>query len=583
MRRSGQHPLFLTREETRALTRLLPMLRIDSSRLILSLLLGCLALGSAISLGATSAWLIARASEHPPVLHLSVAATAVRMFGVSRAVMRYLQRLASHRVALHGMDCLRRGIYDHLSEAPAEHISRLTRGDILARAGADVDDVGDLIVKAVLPALTTLIVGVGTVTGIALVSPQAALILALCLLTSALISPLISMRSARVSQTLSSKARADLSSHVLTLLEDASALQVNGRLTDVRAALSNSEDTLVDASARAARVQALAQGTDRLAMGVSVLAALVIAGPEVAHAHLAAVMLAVVVLTPLSAFEGTSEMGTAAVQLVRSARAAVRIDHLLGPNYTESSLPQSPPCEKASPVELKARALTVGWPNGPHLIEGIDLDLTCGRRIAIVGPSGIGKTTLLMTLAGMIPPASGTVTDCGTHVTITAEDAHLFATTVLENLRVARADLTRQQAKELLTHVGLSSWLSTLPDGLDTLLGSGGTTVSGGERRRLLIARALASPAPLLLLDEAAEHLDPSTADALVSTLLGADPQRGILLVTHRLSALENADEIIVIGKNSSDEKAHVVARGSHTHILAGSATFRQALAKEAL
>ena len=143
--------LFLTRSEATALRRSISMLQVSRSGFALSLLLGVGALGSAIALGGTAAWLIARASQQPPVMYLTVAATAVRLFGISRALARYLSRLASHKVALAGMDSLRGNLYDRLCEAPSATLTSLRRGDLMTRAGADVDEVGNVVVKTLLP------------------------------------------------------------------------------------------------------------------------------------------------------------------------------------------------------------------------------------------------------------------------------------------------------------------------------------------------------------------------------------------------------------------------------------------------
>ena len=144
--------LYLTRSESAALRRCISMLQVSRSGFALSLLLGVTALGAAIALGGTAAWLIARASQQPPVLYLTVAATSVRLFGVSRALARYLSRLASHKVALTGMDNLRNNLYDELATAPGTKLSTLRRGDLMTRAGADVDEVGNVVVKTLLPA-----------------------------------------------------------------------------------------------------------------------------------------------------------------------------------------------------------------------------------------------------------------------------------------------------------------------------------------------------------------------------------------------------------------------------------------------
>ncbi|HEY0119459.1 MAG TPA: ATP-binding cassette domain-containing protein, partial [Cellulomonas sp.] len=241
---------------------------------------------------------------------------------------------------------------------------------------------------------------------------------------------------------------------------------------------------------------------------------------------------------------------------------------------------------------IVARGLACGWPCLRPVLTGVDLDIAPGQAVAVVGPSGAGKTTLLLTLAGLLPPAAGTLRIGGddpavlspperaSRVVVTTEDAHVFGTTVLENLRVARGDVTPDEASSALAAVGLDGWLAALPDGLDTLLGPDARTVSGGERRRLLLARALLARARLLLVDEPAEHLDPATADALVTALL-AGPRaaggaaRGIVLVTHRLTPLAAADEVLWV------QDGRVTARGTHAELSARLLDYGEAVRRE--
>ena len=544
----------LTPQERSSLRWAISLLRVDKWRFVSALLLASLGIGSSIALGATSAWLIARASQMPPVLVLSVAATSVRLFGVSRALLRYIQRLVSHRVALEGMDHLRLHLYDQIAQADLSHVTSLRRGDLLARIGSDVDEVGDFIVKSALPAGVAAIVGCGTVGALALLSPGAAVILALCLIESS--------------------------------------------------------------RKGAARASAWAQFIDRAAMGCAVVGALLVGIPNVNAQILSAVALAVIALTPLSSFEASSQMNSAVAQLVRSAQAAARIDELIGPRAllsaknagqetagstqgahaaSEKHKEAITPEMVSSPL-LRAENLSIAWPSGPELVEGLDLKVERGRSIAIVGPSGIGKTTLLYTLAGLIPPREGSLTlndvslmdipheESSSVLQVTAEDAHIFATSIFENLRVANPDLDKQQALDLLSAVGLEQWCASLPEGIDTLIGAGATGVSGGERRRLLVARALASPAPIILIDEASEHLDPQSADALMRTLAQRTRQRGLLIVTHRLSALQLADEIILMGYPDGDPRkrpAQIIARGTFEQLVQNNEHFRWALSQE--
>lgn len=580
--------LFLTRSESAALRRCISMLEVSRSGFALSLLLGVTALSAAIALGGTAAWLIARASQQPPVLYLTVAATSVRLFGVSRALARYLSRLASHKVALTGMDNLRNNLYDELAGAPGTKLSTLRRGDLMTRAGADVDEVGNVVVKTLLPALVAAIVGVGTVGVITIISPAAGIILAISLIVSGVIAPALIARSVRLAESQGADARTDIAATSLAILEGATELSMAGTLERARRSLSESEAALSAALARSARLSAFARGLDVCAMGVAVIGALLIGIPQTTSEVLAQVLLAVIVLVPLSAFEGVAELTPAAAQLVRSAQAATRICSLL-----DEEAPAQPHDIPEGPTVIEARDLAIGWPGGPTLATGISLMLRPGSSLAIVGPSGIGKTTLLATLTGIIPPKSGSALINGvpawgadrdqltSRVTMTAEDAHVFATTIYENLRVARASLTRDEASELLSRAGLAQWVQSLPDGLDTVIGSGGTTVSGGERRRLLMARALAAPAPIMAVDEASEHLDAATADRLMETLLTRSAERATLVVTHRLSALDQADHVIVLAAPEPGQCATIAARGTHDEVLQALPTYRWALNQE--
>lgn len=580
--------LFLTRSESAALRRCISMLQVSRSGFALSLLLGVAALGAAIALGGTAAWLIARASQQPPVLYLTVAATSVRLFGVSRALARYLSRLASHKVALTGMDNLRNNLYDELAAAPGTKLSTLRRGDLMTRAGADVDEVGNVVVKTLLPALVAAIVGVGTVGVITVISPAAGIILALCLVVSGIIAPALIARSVRLAESQGADARTDIAATSLAILEGATELSMAGTLGRARHSLDGAEGELSAALARSSRLSAFARGLDVCAMGVAVIGALLIGIPQTTSGALAQVLLAVIVLVPLSSFEGVAELTPAAAQLVRSAQAATRICSLL-----DEEAPAQPHDIPEGPTVIEARDLAIGWPGGPTLATGISLTLRPGSSLAIVGPSGIGKTTLLATLTGIIPPKSGSALINGvpawgadrdqltSRITMTAEDAHVFATTIYENLRVARASLTRDEASELLSRAGLAQWVQSLPEGLDTVIGSGGTTVSGGERRRLLMARALAAPAPIMALDEASEHLDAVTADRLMETLLTRSPDRATLVVTHRLSALDQADHVIVLAALEPGQCATIAARGTHDEVLQALPTYRWALDQE--
>ena len=584
------------------LRRVLPLLEVSPARALAAVGLGSLALGSALALAAVSAWLIARASQMPPVLSLSVATVGVRAFGIGRGLFRYLERLASHEVALRGVASLRTNLYRVLAAGRLDAVAGLRRGDLLARTGQDADTVGDVVVRALVPAGVAVVLSLGAVITVDAFLPSAALVLTLCLLVAGVVSPWLTARATRASEAATVDARARVTDAALTLLEDSALLQVTGALDAERARLRAADREMSAARDRTAAPLAVAAAIADIAVGVALLGALVLGIPAVGAGTLAPVELAVVALVPLAAFEATSLLPAAAVQLHRSRAAAGRIAALLDacdPDGSVSARVLATPPTADAPAHatvpdaprVAAASVACAWPGRAPVVEGLDLDVTPGRVVALVGPSGIGKTTALLTLGGLLKPAAGTVTSPAGSSVVTAEDAHIFATSVLENLRVARGTVTEAEASETLRLLGLGAWLDALPDGLGTLLGPGGATVSGGERRRLLLARAVLADAPILLVDEPAEHVEPGAADALVAEVLPrlAAAGRGIVVATHRLTPLDAVDEVVVLalppavpGASSATSDglrpaARVVARGTHAFLLEHLPAYRTA------
>ncbi len=513
---------------------------------------------SALGLAALSAWLITRAWQQPPILSLSIAITAVRALGITRGLFRYLERLATHDVALRAMATAREKVYGALANGNAASTVSIRRGDLLARTGADVDEIGNAVVRSILPAAVAAVTGVAAVVIMAFVSPLAAVVLTIALVVAGVAAPVLASRGAASVARSAVDGRAAVSSSTMLLLDHGPELAMAGRRMQVLDDVSRAQREVADATDRGARLHALGGAVTPLAMGVTVIAACLIGISLAAGGDPSPMRLGVLLLLGLSAFDAITPLAAAGVAWQHSRVAAERVLDLVGDpvEWGVASPGSADVARHRGPVRLIVDGLSWGWADGPAPGGPIERVLEPGARLAVVGPSGSGKSTLLLTLAGLLAPRGGAVACSdidGEPVDITAatlycaEDAHLFSASVRENLLVGRGDATYPEMIDALRAVGLGEWLAGLSDGLDTVLVGGSAGVSGGQRRRLLLARALLNASPVVLLDEPTEHLDTSDSDALLRAALGDlfGPERTVVVVTHHLPPGLKADLVV--------------------------------------
>ncbi|XRQ07387.1 thiol reductant ABC exporter subunit CydC [Actinomadura welshii] len=561
--------------------RLLRFARPGWGRLAVAIAFGVLALGSGVGLMATSAWLISRAAQHPPVLTLMVAIVAVRAFGLGRGVFRYIERLVGHDATFRILADLRARVYERLERLAPGGLPAFRGGDLLNRLVADVDAVQDLFLRVLLPCAVAAVVG-GASVGLAwALLPSAGAVLLLALLLAGVAAPWLSAAMARRAERRTTDLRGELTSHVVDTLHGAPELIAYGAAPAQLAEAARLDRDFTRASARSAATAGTGAALSALAGGLAVWGSLAVGVPAVRSGALDGVLLAVVVLLPLAAFEVVAGLPLAAQYMVRVRRSAARIFAVLdSPEPVRG--PADPTPLPGAPYTLSVKDLRARWtPNGPYALDGISLDLTPGRRCAIVGPSGSGKTTLTAVLLRFLEPAGGLVTlngvdiraldgdDVRKAIGLCAQDAHLFDSTIGENVRLARPTATEDEIRDALHRARVLDWVDSLPQGLDTHVGEHGAQVSGGQRQRIALARALLADFPILLLDEPAEHLDIATADDLTADLLAATEGRTTLLVTHRLAGLDAVDEVIVL------DEGRIADRGTHADLLSRPGVYR--------
>jgi thiol reductant ABC exporter CydC subunit len=543
-------------------------------RLSVTTLIGAGTAACAIALLATSAWLISRAAERPSVVALGVAIVGVRFFAISRALCRYGERLYGHNTALRVLADLRVRVYERLERLAPTGLPAFRRGDLLARLVHDVDTLQDLMLRVIPPYGVALLVAVPTVGLVWYLLPPAGLILAVALALAATAVPWCSLHLARKGESRQASARGDLTAQVVDLAEGAQELVAFGAIDAQLERISATDTDLTGIATATARTTGLGTGLTTLLTGVAVWGILLVGVPSVHSGRLSGPWLAVIALIPLAAFDLVAGLPAAAQSLERIRHSASRVFEVVDapPAIVDPATPLPLP---DPPYHLRLRDVRARYgPGAPLVLDGIDLDLSPGRRVGIVGPSGAGKSTLAHVLLGLLPYEAGSVTvndielralagdDIRRAVGLAGQDPHIFTTTLRENLILANRAASDRDVRRAMARSRLIEWVEQLPEGLDTRVGGPGTSMSGGQRQRVGIARVLLADFPVLILDEPGEHLDTETADAIVADLVDITLGHTTVMITHRLAGLQAMDEIVVL------DAGRVVERGTHDQLV---------------
>ncbi|HET9632742.1 MAG TPA: thiol reductant ABC exporter subunit CydC [Terrabacter sp.] len=565
-------------------------------------LLGGVATACGMALTATSGWLIVRAAERPVILTLLTAIVAVRAFGMARPLFRYWERLTSHDAALAMLAERRTTAYEALIPLTPARLGRRRRSDVLTGVVDDLTDVVDAQVRVTVPVISTAVAG-GIVIALtmALALPVGLVMLglgvAVCLV-SALAARLESrslpdLLSARAEVTRVSELMATQASELRAVGGWDTAL---GWLDDAHAALDRATRRISAGRAAAASLFLVAVGT-AVALTASIAQGLTVSTP----------VKALLVLTPVAVSEAITPLVDAMRALARARGSEHRLAALLdlAPAVADASGHDSGHESRhaqegtggASPEQtayasgdglgsdIETRALTASWTGRRTDLAPTDLDVPAGSRLAITGPNGSGKSTLLAVLARHLDPTGGSyrlggadvldqpLEEARSRIAVVDDETHVFATTLRNNLSLARPDADDAELERALRAAGLADLLEGLPDGLDTTLGAGGRGLSGGERARLGIARAHASARPVVLLDEPVAHLDPPTARAVVRDLTHPpgdtagdagdtpdSPGPTIVMVTHRDDGADLFDRVFEIRRPSGTMSLTAVA-----------------------
>ena len=570
------------RPGARPLLRLLPLARHLWGRLLLAVLASAAATGCGVALLGVSGFLLARASQHPPIVAISAAVVAVRAFSVGRGVFRYAERLASHDVAFRVLARLRVQVYRRLERLAPAGLHEFRSGDLLARLVSDVDATQELFLRGAGPPLAAAVVGAGAVAAVwLLVAAPAGIIFAAGMTAGGLLVPWLAFARGRRAGRRTAADRGGFSASLTDVLAGAADLHAFGACDDALAGLVAADRDLTRLARTSGSGEGLGAGLGAAVAGVTVWAVLLLGVAAVAAGPLSRVPLAAAVLTALAAFEAVAPLPSAAISLGQARAAAGRVATVLDTPEPVTD-PTDPLPLPTGPLRVALRRARVRYhPAEPLALDGIDLDLWAGRRVALIGPSGAGKSTVAGLLLRFCELSGGSATLGGADLARyraddvrrliggCPQDPHIFDATIRENIQLARPGASERELADAAAAARLLPWIQGLPQGWDTPVGAHGAAVSGGERQRIALARALLADPELLILDEPTAHLDPATARALTADLLAVTRARATLLITHELDGLEQVDEIVVL------DGGRVSERGTHRRLLETDGLYR--------
>lgn len=504
---------------------------------------------SSVALLLTSGWLVVRAAEQPPVLYLLVAVTSVRMFGVSRAALRYAERLVSHDVALERAVDARVRAYRAVDRVAPAGLAGLRHGDLVQRVVQDVERTQDRLLRIRLPwasavATTALLVAVTT-----WLLPPVGLVLGLQALVVAGLVRWVLPRTRRrrhVHRSGSDRPDGDrLGGRITELTRCAPDLLAYGSSRE----RAEQAHVVIDEMARADRGDADLQGRGTVLVLASTGLAVLTVVALVAGATVPASVVGVLVLAPLGLAEVLESLVEAERHRPGVVAAQERLDALdaLGTEVVGDGAAAGrsgeAECRPPGPdVALRLRDVVVGWAGrpAPGAAHGLSATLSKGQVLLVTGPSGSGKSTLAATILGLLPPVRGRIDGITpSRIGLLAQDETVLDTTIRENLRVAAPCADDDAMHDALDRAGLGHLVRALPAGLDTAVGESGSRLSGGERQRLALARLLLADHDVLVLDEPTEHLDTPTAAALLDDLAGLLPTHSLVVVTHSPAVVE--------------------------------------------
>ena len=499
-------------------------------------------------------------------------AAGVRGTAITRTAGRYFERLVSHDATFRVLQHLRVSTFSKLLPLSPAGLARFRQGELLNRVVADVDTLDHLYLRVISPLAGAFVVIVVVTLGLCLLDVGLALTLGGIMLLTLILLPPLFYRAGKPTGESLTRLRGDYRQQLTAWLQGQAELSIFGASNRYRERMESTELNWHEAQRRQSELTALSQALMTLIGGIAVLTMLWMAAGGIGDNAQPGPLIALFVFCALAAFEALAPVTGAFQHLGQVIASAVRITDITGQTPEVQFTTQETKVPER--VALQLREVTFAYAGQTqNALDGITLDIPAGAHVAILGRTGCGKSTLLQLLTRAWDPRQGQILLNDTPladiseaalrqaISVVPQRVHLFSATLRDNLLLAAPAASDDQLRTVLGQVGLQKLLED--EGLNSWLGEGGRQLSGGELRRLAIARALLHDAPLMLLDEPTEGLDATTESQILELIHQTMRDKTVLMVTHRLRGLADLDQIIVM------DNGRIIEQGNHAELLA--------------
>jgi len=537
---------------------------------LLSIVMGVFTILANVGLLSTSAVLLSKASLHPDVLDLMVLIVIVRFFGISRGVFRYAERIFSHNTTLKMLSGIRSWFYKSFNENYTEGTIKFKTGDIYSKIVNDVDVLKDFYLRVFYPLIIAILTGILTAIFISYFSIKISIIYIGFYIFSGFVLPVILFKLNEPFSERESKLKNDINLILLDILKGIIEVQIYSLKDEFTEDFVRLNKELSEIRKKRNVINTLIESINSVTLCLLIVITLLFTAGLVEANKLGGIYYSMLPLMIMASFEAVLPMSLVIYKFNATYNSGKNIFSIIDSNNNKNENLKN---KTITNYDICVKNLSIY--NGEHyLIKDLSLELPYKKKIAIVGRSGSGKSTLLKTMLGYIKYQTGDIKigdesynnfkieDIKKVFTYIDQNPYTFNTTIKENLLIANTEVTDIEISKVLQKVQIIDLINELPEGLNTLIGQYGYNLSGGEIKRLIIARALLKDSQIILLDEPTASLDIKTEKKVVVELNDLIKDKSCIWVTHRLVNMDFMDEILVM------DRGFVVARGTHNELL---------------